>query len=178
MGLTIHYQGQIASEEAYVSFIEEVTAYAETLGWPLHPIAEVQRELTRMLQPEDPEADEYEDVYVGSTRGVYLFPHPECEPLNFEFDADLFMQDWCKTQFAGPAVHAAILDLFRKTENMFEMLDIQDEAEGWENPTPAHLKKAFATAKAAIEEAAAEMPGASVGVLTPSGRILDILADD
>jgi len=29
----------------------------------------------------------------------------------------------------------------------------------------------------AIAEAAAETPGAAIGVLTPSGRILDVLAD-
>ena len=110
-------------------------------------------------------------------KGVYLLPHPECEPLSFEFDTDLFMQDFCKTQFAGPAVHAAILDLFRKTENLFEMLDIQDEADGWENPDPGHLEEQFAAATAAIQEAAEEMPGSSVGVLTPSGRILDILGE-
>lgn len=177
MGLTIHYQGQIESEQAYVSFLAEVTAFAEARKWPVHPIAEAEREITRMLQPEDPEADEYEDVYVGPTRGLYLLPHPECEPLSFEFDRDLFMQDWCKTQFAGPAVHLEILNLFRQTEPLFEMLDIQDEAEGWENPDPAHLEQAFATAKAAIDEAAAEMPGSSVAVLTPSGRILDILGE-
>jgi len=177
MGLTIHYQGQLESEQAYVSFIVEITAFAEARGWPLHTIAERERELTRMLQPEDPEAAEYEDVYVGPTRGVYLLPHPECEPLSFEFDTDLFMQDYCKTQFAGPAVHRAILDLFRQTEPLFEMLDIQDEAEGWENPDPAHLERMFVETRQAIEESAAEMPGASVAVLTPSGRILDILGE-
>jgi len=177
MGLTIHYQGQLASDEAYVSFIAEVTAFAEARKWPVHAVAEAEREMTRYLQPEDPEADEYEDVYVGPVKGVYLLPHPECEPLSFEFDTDLFMQDFCKTQFAGPAVHAAILDLFRKTENLFEMLDIQDEADGWENPDPGHLEEQFAAATAAIQEAAEEMPGSSVGVLTPSGRILDILGE-
>jgi hypothetical protein len=177
MGLTIHYQGQIASDEAYVSFIEEVTAYAQGQGWPLHAIDESTRELTRMLQPEDPDADEYEEVYVGPVKGLYLLPHPECEPLTFEFDRDLFMQDWCKTQFAGPVVHAAILDLFRKTEPLFEMLDIQDEADAWENPDPAALKQTFTNATQAIQDAAAEMPGSSVGVLTPSGRILDILGE-
>jgi len=175
MGLTIHYQGQIESEQAYVSFIAEVTAFAVAHGWPVHTIAEEKRKLTRMLQPEDPEADEYEDTYVGPTRGVYLLPHPECEPLNFEFDRDLFMQDWCKTQFAGSAIHRTILALFRQTEPLFEMLDIQDEAGGWEDPDPAHLERVFAEAKQAIAEAAEEMPGSSVGVLTPSGRILDSL---
>jgi hypothetical protein len=177
MGLTIHYQGQLESEQAYVSFIAEVTWFAEAHGWPLHAIAERERTMSRMLQPEDPEAEEYEDVYVGPTRGVYVLPHAECEPLSFEFDTDLFMQDWCKTQFAGPVVHRAILELFRQTEPLFEMLDIQDEAEGWENPDPAHLERVFASAREAIAEAAAEMPGSSVAVLTPSGRILDILGE-
>lgn len=177
MGLTIHYQGQLASEQAYVSFIQQVTAYAQARKWPLHAIAEAEREMTRMLQPEDPEAEEYEDLYVGPTRGVYLLPDPECEPLSFEFDTDLFMQDFCKTQFAGPKVHAAILDLFRETENLFEMLDIQDEAEGWENPDPARLEQVFVETRQAIDESAAEMPGSSTAVLTPSGRILDILAE-
>lgn len=177
MGLTIHYQGQLESEQAYVSFIAEVTAFAGAHGWPVHLIAEGERELTRMLQPEDPEAAEYEDTYVGPTRGVYLLPHPECEPLSFEFDTDLFMQDFCKTQFAGPAVHTAILDLFRQTEPLFEMLDIQDEAEAWENPDLAHLERMFSETRKAIEESAAEMPGSSVAVLTPSGRILDILGE-
>jgi hypothetical protein len=177
MGLTIHYQGQLESEHAYVSFIKEVTVYAEARHWPVHAIAEDERELTRMLQPEDPEVAEYEDLYVGPTKGIYLLPHPECEPLSFEFDRDLFMQDFCKTQFAGPTIHAAILDLFRQTEPLFEMLDLHDEAEAWGNVDSAHLERVFAETRRAIDESAAEMPGSSVGVLTPSGRILDILAE-
>lgn len=177
MGLTIHYQGQLESEQAYATFIDQVTAYAVAHAWPVHPIAEPHRELTRILQPEDPEADEYEDLYAGPTRGLYLLPDPQCEPLTFEFDTHLFMQDYCKTQFAGPTIHAAILDLFRETEPLFEMLDIQDEANAWENPDPFHLQRIFVETRQAIQESAAETPGASVAVLTPSGRILDILAD-
>jgi hypothetical protein len=86
------------------------------------------------------------------------------------------MQDTCKTQFAGAATHAAILELFRQTEPLFEMLDIQDEAEAWDDPDPARLARTFAETRRQIEEAAADTPGASIAVLTPSGRILDILA--
>ncbi len=74
-------------------------------------------------------------------------------------------------------MHTAILKLFRQTEPLFEMLDIQDEAEAWENPDPAHLERMFAETRQAIEESASETPGASVAVLTPSGRILDILSE-
>ena len=180
MGLTIHYQGQLRSEDHFDSFMQLVQAFANGCGWPVHEIPQARRELVRMLQPEDPDAAEVEEVYDGPTRGVYLLPHPECEPLNLEFDHDLFMQDWCKTQFAGAAIHAKIVQLFRKGEEMFEMLDVQDEAGLWEAGDTAEsrleLDAVFRRTRGEIEEAAAESPGCSVGVLTPSGRILDILA--
>ncbi len=177
MGLTIHYQGQLESEEAYLRFIDEVLAYAAARNWPTYPIDEAHRVLERMLQPEDPDADEVEEIYEGPTRGLTLLPHPDCEPLAFEFDRDLFMQDRCKTQFAGPGIHAEIVQLFRQTEPLFAMLDVQDEAEFWENPSRGRLDETFAAASRAIADLAAEDSGSSVGVVTPSGRILDILAE-
>lgn len=175
MGLTIHYQGQLLSETAYQAFLETVLQFAATRGWPVHPIEEPRKQLTRILQPEDPEADEYEDFYDGPTRGLYLLPHPECEPVNLEFDRDLFMQDWSKTQFAGPAVHADIIRLFHEVEPLFEMLDVQDEAGFWESGDLTALEETFAYTRKEIERTAAEMPDSSIAVLTPSGRILDVL---
>ena len=177
MGLTIHYQGQLRSEAAYEEFVALTGAYAGTRGWPAHPVTMARKVLTRTLQPEDPEAPEYEEIYDGPVRGIYLLPDPHCEPLTFEFDRDLFMQDWCKTQFAGAGVHAEIVGLFRQGEGLFEMLDVMDEAEFWEVNDLAALEEAFKAASVAIAAAAAETPGAAVGVLTPSGRILDVLAD-
>ena len=175
MGLTIHYQGQLESDAAYAAFVAAAEKFAAAQGWPAHPISETKKQMTRTLQPEDPDADEYEDVYVGPTRGLYLLPHPECEPLNFEFDEHLFMQDWCKTQFAGAAVHAQIIRLLRETESLFAMLDVQDEAELWDNGDLAALEHTFAYTRGDSERTAAEMPGSSIAVLTPSGRILDVL---
>ncbi len=180
MGLTLHFQGQLRSESAYADFLAAAHAFAAAHAWPVHPVADPHRELLRTLQPEDPQAAEVEELYTGPVRGLLLLPHPLCEPLAFEFDTDLFMQDQCKTQFAGPEVHAAVCRLFRATEPLFDLLDVQDEAEFWEageSPeTLAALAHTFATARAAIEEAAAEDPGAAIAVVTPSGRILDILA--
>jgi hypothetical protein len=177
MGLTIHYQGQLLSEAALEEFVGVATAYAGARGWAAHPVKTGRKVLTRMLQPEDPEAAEYEEIYEGPVRGIYLLPDAQCEPLTFEFDRDLFMQDWCKTQFAGAGVHAEIVGLFREVEGLFEMLDVMDEAEFWELGDRGALEEAFREASAAIAEAAAETPGAAVGVLTPSGRILDVLMD-
>ncbi|RXH57551.1 hypothetical protein [Granulicella sibirica] len=177
MGLTIHYQGQLQSEASCERFLTLVKQFAAERNWPAHAIDEAKKQLTRTLQPEDPHADEYEEVYLGPTRGVYLLPHPECEPLTFEFDRDLFMQDCCKTQFAGAAVHEQIIQLFHKTENLFEMLDVQDEAEFWEKGDVAALENTFAYTRMEIDKTAAEMPGSSVAVLTPSGRILDVLGE-
>jgi hypothetical protein len=177
MGLTIHYQGQLLSDDAYARFIEQIQAFAAARPWPVYPIDEPHRVLARMLQPEDPDADEVEEIYEGPTRGLTLMPHLDCEPLAFEFDRDLFMQDYCKTQFAGPETHAQIIDLFRTVEPLFAMLDVQDEAEFWENPSREELVRTFAETSQAIAELAAEDPGSSVGVVTPSGRILDILAE-
>ena len=182
MGLTIHYQGQLQSETAFVAFLKLVDDLAAIHRWPSHRITEGRRELIRTLQPEDPDAAEIEEAYDGPTRGVYLLPHADCEPLTLEFDRDLFMQSWCKTQFAGPEIHAAIIGLFRSAEALFDMLDVQDEADFWEaadNPeSRTQLDGVFLRTRREIDEAAALSPGASIGVLTPSGRILDILVQD
>ena len=179
MGLTIHFQGQLGSEADYEAFVAAVAAYAGEQGWAMHGVAEGRRELVRVLQPEDPDADEVEEVYMGRVRGVILLPDALCEPLAFEFGDDLFMQDWCKTQFAGAAVHAAIVRLFREVEPLFGMLDVMDEAGFWEageSPeTHAELGRTFAETRGAIEAAAAESPGASVAVVTPSGDTVTLI---
>ena len=179
MGLTIHYQGQLLSEAAYKSFIAIAKSYGEERKWLVKEVEEAERELTRILQPEDPDAAEVEELYIGSSRGLVLLPHAQCEPLTFVFDHDLFMQDWTKTQFAGSGIHAAIVELFRRTEPLFEMLDVQDEAGFWEGEmTEAELPELFARTRAQIREIASESPGSSVAVVTQSGRIIDIFAAD
>ena len=66
--------------------------------------------------------------YDGPVYGIKLNPHPYCEPLTLEFDASLFCQDYTKTQFAGPDIHIALIDLIEELKPHFVEFVVLDES--------------------------------------------------
>jgi hypothetical protein len=167
MGVTIHFEGRLKNVEALTSLESDVRAFSNESGWTTKPICESNTTLKRVVNEQD-------DDYVGPTRGVEAQPHPNCEPLRFEFDRGLFIQEYCKTQFAGAATHVKIVELIRRVAHYFEDLHVEDEGEFWETNDEALLESHIEKVNGMIDEIRREQPSAKGPIRLPSGRIVDI----
>ena len=65
-------------------------------GWLTEPIESEQNSLLRVRNKEE------EWNYVGPVSGIVLYPSEDYDPVRLEFDSDLYVQEFTKTQFAGP----------------------------------------------------------------------------
>jgi hypothetical protein len=168
MGVTIHFEGRLKSDQAFSSLllhIEEI-GRAETL-------------LTERF--ENPQAklgrggEERSVDYVGPTKGILLYLHEDCEPLRLEFDRELYVQEWVKTQFAGVDTHIRLIQMLREIEGFFQTLVVNDEGEYWESGNQAALEGHFRACNEVIAEFAAKNPRAQVKVREANGRITDLI---
>jgi hypothetical protein len=168
MGVTVHFSGNLGSPGALDQIILQVSSFAERHGWPAWPIDEELVTLKRVINEENVD-------YVGPIKGIGVQPHADAEPLQFEFDRDLFLQEYCKTQFAGSETHKEVVDLLRYIQPLFADLDVYDEAEYWETGDESLLCHHIDQVDRMIIEAIKEHPGARGPVRLASGRIADIV---
>jgi len=68
----------------------------------------------------------------GRVRGIVLYPHENSEPLRLEFDRDLIVQEFIKTQFAPAEIHVKIVGFPKEITPHFEALAVEDEGEYWD----------------------------------------------
>ena len=169
MGVTIHYSGHLKKPSAYPLLLGELQDFAEQNGWTHRPVSKQGVTLKRC------DDNDREWTVTGDTRGIELRPHDDCEPLTFEFDADHFLQDYVKTQYAPPEVHVAVTELFRHVAPFFDDLDVFDEGEYWNSRDLDRLKQLFNGCFQALDTALAERPWARGPVHLNSGRIADII---
>lgn len=153
MGITIHYAGRAKSEDSIADAFQDCLLFAHRFGWET---------------PETPPELLRRD-------GLALLPHPDCEPLHIRFSETRRFSEFCKTQFAGPAVHRQVLALFQMLSGHLSRLVVLDEAEGFDDDgEPVPLEETFARSLKFIEDGLAEFPGAQMKVRLPSGRIADL----
>ena len=107
-------------------------------------------------------------------RRFRAIPGNDCEPIKLEFDNDLYIQEWTKTQFAGAEIHLTVCDFLHAIEPYFETLKVNDEAEYWDTGDIKLLKQHLANCDRFIEEHLQEHPPAKVKVKEPTGRIVDM----
>jgi hypothetical protein len=119
--------------------------------------------------------DEEDWDYIGLTKGIVVHPHDNAEPLRFEFDDNLYIQEYCKTQFAGPSVHISVVELLRLLERLFEALPVEDEGEYWHTSDPSLLSNHMRRVDVQIAQLAAEKPSCQVAFRLPTGRIIDLI---
>ncbi len=60
-------------------------------------------------------------------------------PLNLEFDRDLCIREWVKTQFAGAWTYLELIALLRVLQQFFEDFKVEDEGGYWETGNEATL---------------------------------------
>lgn len=94
-------------------------------------------------------------IYECPVTGVMLSPHPDAEPIRLEFDTDLYMQHFCKTQFAPAQVHVEVIGLLRELAPLMEDFSVEDEGGYWETGDLQHLEEQLARGLALIRMVAA-----------------------
>lgn len=145
-GVTIHYEGKVASDAALKGVLDEAVAFARERGWP---------------------------VAVRS-QGVVLQPHTRSEPIELFFQGRALLPSWVKTQFAGLDTHIAIIDLFRPLAPRLQELSVDDEGDYWETRDRKALLTAFQQVDDLLAREL-RRPGASGPYQLPSGRIVDLV---
>jgi hypothetical protein len=169
MGVTIHFEGRLKSRRDLALLVELVEGAAAKLGWPHRPISEERVHLPRLR-------DERDWDYVGPTTGIEVLPHERSDPLRLEFDSDLYVQEFIKTQFAGPAVHTQVVQLLRRLEPHFESLAVEDEGEFWFGGDNDVLQGHFSAFEQALAEHLRQHPDAQGPVRSESGRWVDVIS--
>ena len=168
MGVTIHYEGQLTNELAYDKLILAAKAYAEERGWPAEPIESKEVTLLRVR-------DEKDWDYTGPVKGIAIYPHADCDSIRLEFDRDLYMQEFTKTQFAGAEIHLKVLGLLKAVNPFFRELKVNDEGEYWDTGDLEVLTEHLQTCQRIIEEEFKKNPSAQMKVKTPDGKIVDLI---
>ena len=167
MGVTIHYRERLRGPQDYEMFVQAVEMFTVLHGWPTEIIPEAERTVER-------DHDDAKWRITGLTKGIVVQPHKDAEPLRFEFDADLAMEDYCKTQFAGADTHVAVIELLRTVGRHCD-LEVYDEAEVWETGDPERAVYHINELNEQLAELMARKPAARAKVRLPSGRIADLI---
>jgi len=108
-------------------------------------------------------------------KGIVLYPSEDCEPVRLEFDRDLYVQEYTKTQFAGVDMHLKVVELLRVLKPFFRALRVQDEGEYWETGDVRILTEHMDTIHHVIESELKKNPRARAKLKTPDGRIVDLM---
>lgn len=125
MGVTVHFEGRLRGSADLANLERIVRDFAHSHSWPIREIRE-QTIVLKRVRNEDPWN------YTGATTGIELLPHANCEPLRLEFDNDLYVQEYVKTQYAPSEVHIAVIELLHKVRPYFETIEVDDEGEYFE----------------------------------------------
>jgi hypothetical protein len=168
MGVTVHFEGRLKSDQAFSSLvlhIEEI-GRAETLLTERFENSQAKLGRGSEERPLD---------YVGPTKGILLYLHEDCEPLRLEFDRELYVQEWVKTQFAGADTHIRLIQILRDIERFFQTLVVNDEGEYWKSGNQAVLEGHIRACNDAIAEIAARSLSAQVKVRESNGSITDLI---
>ena len=170
MGVTIHYEGKLRDTAAYTAVISAAEKYAVARGWPAQQFSTSEASLSRVK-------DEQDWDYVGPTKGIELQPHDNCEPVRLEFDENLYIQEYTKTQFAPLQVHIDVVGLLSALAPHFSELSIYDEGEFYESGDELQLRRHIDHCNFALEDHLAQDKTLTGPVRLPSGRILDLVSD-
>ncbi len=150
MGVTIHYSGTLADTAKAEALLEQASAIATELNWN--------------FETTDP-----------PNAKITIYPHPDCEPFTLDPNEDRVIENWVKTQFAGPEIHIQILGFLSQISPLFDTFAVEDEAQFWETQDQAVLEGHFNQINAVLQDMKSENPAAQIQTRMPSGRIVDII---
>ncbi len=168
MGVTVHFEGKLSTSDAFDQIIENAKSFASEMEWEISEILEKSVSLKRVKDDEDWN-------YVGPVKGLEIFPCESCEPFRLEFDKNLYVQEFTKTQFAPIEVHVLLVDFLRKNSNLFEFIEITDEGEFLETNDVEVLKKHITSCNEQMQEYLASPDKYYGPVKLENGRIVDVM---
>ena len=168
MGVTIHFEGQLKNATAFDDLMNYITRIGTANTWLTETFENHHTKLLRVRNEEDWD-------YEGPTKGITLYIHEDCDPIRLEFDRDLYIQEYVKTQFAGFQIHMKVIGLLKNLRQFFNEFEVVDEGEYWETENKIQLVKHLRACDEAIADEARKHPGAQVKVKDPEGRLIDLL---
>ena len=171
VGVTIHFEGTLKNTAAYEQLLKTTRTYAQSRTWLTEPIEPAVKKLLRVRRQNEEKWD-----YVGPVTGAIVYIHEDCDPVRLEFDKDLYLQEFVKTQFAGPEVHKRVVEFLRSIEPFFEEFYVEDEGEYWKTGDLEALSRHIDNCNVMIEEEMKKSPKWRSKVRTPEGRILDLIS--
>ena len=169
MGVTVHFEGKLRGEKALADLLRCAEGIAEAKTWLTERVENDEATLLRVW--DDGKAWDYK----GPTRGIILYIHEDCDPVRFEFDLELYVQEFVKTQFAGVPAHLELIKLLKDLREFFEVLKVEDEGEYWETEDEDLLAGHMRRCDEAIADVSRKNPSARVKVRDPDGRFMDLL---
>ncbi len=171
MGVTIHFEGSLKDETSYQKLVEVVRAFADQHGWSYEENSNYDAVLERFDQ-------EGADVYEGPAKGIVVMPHEDAEPLRFEFDSDLFVQERIKTQFSNVETHILVVTLLKLVRPLFSHLEVSDEGEYYESGDVTRLEAAFESCFAQLDELLQDPDRFEGPIRLEDGSIIDVIAKE
>jgi len=167
-GVTIHYEATAKDLPSARHFIDVARAEAQKLGWEVQDANQATATILRVI-------GETEKPYTGPLTGIVIRPHPLCDPLFLRFGSDLFLQDFVKTQFAGPDIHIAIVGLLRKLQPSLRSLSVEDEGDYWHTRSRKVLTDHMNTVNRLVAVRKKANPTARGPVRLSDGRVVDLI---
>jgi len=167
MGVTIHFEGRLKSAQDLNEVLRKGHELAKRLSQEPVLLDSGKKLLKRIRNEEDWD-------YEGPVKGIQFSPHINSDPLVLEFDRDHYIQEYCKTQFAGVSTHIKIIEFLRDIEPHFQELQVVDEGEFWESSEIKVLEQKFNDFFDAFEKAIQENPKLK-GPFRIEGRIIDLM---
>lgn len=168
MGVTVHFEGSLRDEDAYLAAIASARQFAEQLQWPMEVINEDETILQRVR-------DEEKWDYVGPVKGLAIQPHENSDPLRLEFERSLYVQEYIKTQFAPLQTHIDVIRLLKTLSPYFRHLEVDDEGEYFETENVSLLEAHFSDFFHAFNEQIKENARLYGPVRIRGGRIVDLM---
>lgn len=171
MGVTIHFEGKLKSDNDFDTVMVKATKFAQSNNMPYNNFSETFKKLCRIK-------DEHNWDYEGPTKGIKIQPNENSDPLWLEFDEDNYIQEYCKTQFAGIETHLQIISLLKEIQPHFISLQVKDEGEYWDTQDKKLLQEWLNNYFEAAENAKAKNPKLNGPYRLGEGRLIDLMEDE
>ncbi|MBC7412535.1 MAG: hypothetical protein H7331_08805 [Bacteroidia bacterium] len=168
MGVTVHFEGTLKSTTDFNEVINKATVFATDNNFEFEIFEFENKKLYRVK-------DDADWDYEGATKGIKIKIDSAAEPLILEFDSNLHLQEYCKTQYASIKVHMKLIAFLRTIKLHFVMLEVLDEGEYWELNDVPTLQKNITDAFKVVEKAKKENPNLNGPYVTDDDRIVDLM---
>jgi hypothetical protein len=113
MGVTIHFEGKLKSEDDFAALLNRVREVAKAQTW-LTEVFE-SREVTLLRVREDETPWDYKGPQEESS-SISMRTATRCV---WNLIRDLYIQEYVKTQFAGVRTHIQLVALLRSLQDFF-----------------------------------------------------------